>query len=343
MSSYSSASFGPNHYLGRQHSSTMKNSYLNETRGLADYMRGDFNPIVESLNFMPNVSSYDSLPGDGFGTWSTDDMKSRMDFRGQNLGTSDACDRLPCSANDYRNLPASISTQQYRIHGRRPGSVTRNQEVGHFDMLISHREQLTPCVPNFESNPYAIDDERTYDPKLIFGDACNTSMTTGVTLTRVNTELTSVGPSLHSRAMPQGMSNTTQSITASSTEGLHSGAIMMTPDSSTIGFLTNKLLASSDDGEISPTPTSGSGHPRAANRMRKAAPTLATGRRNLKSEPVYCPTEVGRSSPRTSELFSSRRNEKSGNEPSYRGDCGQIAYAFSIVIRDAVPIAFESR
>lgn len=286
MSNYSSASFNPNHYLGRQHSGTMKNSYLNETRGLADYMRGDFNPIVDSLDFMPNVSSYENLSGDGFSTWSTDDMKPRIDFRSQNLGTNDTCARLPCSANDYRNLPAPISTHQYRVHGRRPGSVTRNQEVGHFDMPVSHRDQLAPCLPNFESNPYATDDERAYDPKLLFGDACNLSMTTGVTMARVNGDLAPVGPPLHSHAVAQGMPATTHTVTPSTTEGPHSGAIMMTPDSSTIGFLTNKLLASSDDGEISPTPTSGSGQPRAANRTRKAAPTLATGRRNLKSEPV---------------------------------------------------------
>ncbi|KAH8859373.1 Basic leucine zipper bZIP transcription factor [Schistosoma japonicum] len=62
--------------------------------------------------------------------------------------------------------------------------------------------------------------------------------------------------------------------------------ITMTPDSSTIGFAGNKFGCSSDDGEASPTPTCSSGCPQTPGRTRKPAPTLATGRRNLKGELV---------------------------------------------------------
>ncbi|XP_018652405.1 hypothetical protein Smp_124600 [Schistosoma mansoni] len=62
--------------------------------------------------------------------------------------------------------------------------------------------------------------------------------------------------------------------------------ITMTPDSSTIGFSGNKFGCSSDDGEASPTPTCSSGCPQTPGRTRKPAPTLATGRRNLKGELV---------------------------------------------------------
>ncbi|KAF7255676.1 hypothetical protein EG68_07793 [Paragonimus skrjabini miyazakii] len=291
---YSSApaSFGPATYAGRDHSVELKN-YSNDTRGVTEYMRVDFNSVADTLNFASNTNAYDALHGDGFGNWSaspmdTDgEMKARLDFRAQTLSASNACPRLSCPTEDYRSSSVSVSGEQlYAVGGRRMGPAVRNQEIGHFDLLTSQREQLQQCLPTFETTGYSNTNGRAYDSKLLFnGGSTNASVAdinavAVVNLARI-TEPNANASLLRSRSAVPSASNLAQASETSITN-----SVMMTPDSSTTGFLTNKFGTSSDDGEISPTPTNSSGHPRTPGRMRKVAPTLATGRRNLKSEPV---------------------------------------------------------
>ncbi|KER34152.1 bZIP transcription factor [Opisthorchis viverrini] len=293
---YSSAppTFTSGLYGTREHPNDLKNGYLTESRSISEYMRGEYNPIVESLNFVSNTVSYDAVPSEGFSSWNPDavdpdsELKPRVDFRALTLGGSDMCSRHPCVTNDCRSLTNPVSEQLYGATGRQLSSLGRNQDVGQFD-LLSHRDHPPPL---FEVNGYNNVSRRAYESKLLFNGVSPTALTTNLNgssfgLMRTNSDPNSNPPLLHTRSVaPPTSVNSTKALAVSAGDVSVANSIMMTPDSSTAGFLTNKFATSSDDGEVSPTPTNTSSCSRTANRTRKAAPTLATGRRNLKNEPV---------------------------------------------------------
>ncbi|CAL8086548.1 unnamed protein product [Calicophoron daubneyi] len=184
-------------------------------------------------------------------------------------------------------MTASQPEQPYPTSNQRPGACglpDRNSDQDPFSLSTSRR-QPSGCPIPFEMNGYTPVDAMAYNPKSAFSAfsaaSLNDSSVHPIGHGKVTSDLNSVGPRMSGRCSARNAAKSTQALAVSATSP-NAGSSMMTPDSSTVGFLAQKFATSSDDGEVSPTVTNSSG----TNRTRKAAPTLATGRRNLKGEPV---------------------------------------------------------
>ncbi|CAM0512867.1 unnamed protein product [Fasciola hepatica] len=286
-------------YMTREHAHDLKSASstltYHETRPDSDYMHVDFNPIVESLNFASaGTSTYEPGPNSSFTTWTTNNasmdvveggLKCRLDFRSQLLGNGNSISRL---SDDFRS-----SEQLYGANNtRRPspqafGTNPRGlSELDHFHVTGSRMDSGQHCVTQFDMNGYPNVDTRnqqtvgkaTTVSNVLVGTT-GSGMTTAVC--RANTT-----PMISPRSSVPCQPTSTQTLMVSANENSMLNSAIMTPDSSTTGFALNKFTGSSDDGEVSPAPTTSSGRPQTPGRLRKAAPTLATGRRNLKGEMV---------------------------------------------------------
>lgn len=296
--------FNPSqNYMTREHAHDLKTTSAtlsyHDTRPDSEYMHVDFNPIVESLNFANSaVSTYESGPSGSFTNWATNDtstvdvaengLKCRVDFRSQLLGSGNSITRLP---DDFR-----VTDELYGgSSARRPppqqafGTNANPRGLGemdHFHLNGSRVDTRQHCVTQFDVNGYPNVDTRnqhtvgktTTISSVMVGNA-GTGLTTAAC--RGNTA-DIISPRSSAPCQP----TSTQTLIVSANENSLMNSAIMTPDSSTTGFALNKFAGSSDDGEVSPAPTTSSGRPQTPGRLRKAAPTLATGRRNLKGELV---------------------------------------------------------
>ncbi|VDO49804.1 unnamed protein product [Schistosoma margrebowiei] len=221
-----------------------------------------------------------------FGHWNTssltDDLKtnSRSGFRPHLI---DDTQQLSSCVNGFPVLSPTGNTTVFSNMNRCPTTCPTprhddlsGHQTGSHITAGSHTQHHAFQASGYCNIGDNIYENRTHSPS-------NLTCGQNILHSRINCDVKN--PPQASNRSSRSASTPTRLLVVSTASPVTS-TITMTPDSSTIGFSGNKFGCSSDDGEASPTPTCSSGCPQTPGRTRKPAPTLATGRRNLKGELV---------------------------------------------------------
>lgn len=261
-----------------------------------DLTQAHFTPFMDSLGFNATSSSYVPHPnstigaatggGGVFGGWMSETMDSILKGQTTDFQTSNTPSVCGQPTDAFHLTGNSLTDHLYaaQANGRAAalslsGSTARCIERDQFNLINQHQPRGTaPPPPTFAApyggqNGYQSGAGRNYNRPVPSLNIMN-SNAAGV-LTSDTSANFFAGRSIGS----------TQALSVSAASPMNCSS-MMTPDSSTAGYSTNRLGASSDESEVSPTPTNSSSAALTPNQTRKTAPTLATGRRNLKNEPV---------------------------------------------------------
>ncbi|CAH8475488.1 unnamed protein product [Schistosoma turkestanicum] len=280
--------------------SSITNNYHNGTRNNYMYQRNNllnsqYDNLTDSIAYNNNNNNdnsnnnnnseymnYSNMPENEFGHWNTssltDDLKinSRSGFRAHII---DDTQQLSSCVNGFPVLSPTGNATGFSNMNNCPTPRHEDHsghQTGSHITVSSHTQHHT-----FQSDGYRNINDNIYEN----GTHSPSNLNCGQTIlhSRINCDVknASQAPNRSSRS-----ASTPTRLLVVSTASPVTSTITMTPDSSTVGFSGNKFGCSSDDGEASPTPTCSSGCPQTPGRTRKPAPTLATGRRNLKGELV---------------------------------------------------------
>ncbi|VDQ10717.1 unnamed protein product, partial [Trichobilharzia regenti] len=229
-------------------------------------MTSQYDNITDAIPYNNDYMAYSNMSENEFGHWNgnslADDLKITPRTRFRPHGLDDAQQLSSCGDGFAVLSPPN---------GNQPsGSTTQHITTGG-----SHTQHHPP----YQSNGYCNLGERIYENTP--NSPTNLNCGQNLIHSRINCDTKNAPLSINRTS--RSASTPTRLLVVSTASPVTS-TITMTPDSSTIGFAGNKFTCSSDDGEASPTPTCSSGCPQTPGRARKPAPTLATGRRNLKGE-----------------------------------------------------------
>ncbi|CAH8837929.1 unnamed protein product [Trichobilharzia szidati] len=281
------------------HNGTRSNYNNYPSRG--NLMTSQYDNITDAIPYNNDYMAYSNMSENEFGHWNgggnslADDLKipPRSGFRPH--GLDDAQQLSSCgdgfavlsppngNMSDFQGMnrcPPSCPTPRHEEHsGNQSSGSTQHITTGGGGGGVSH----TQHHPAYQSNGYCNLGERIYENPS--NSPTNLNCAQNLIHSRMNCDIKNTTALSTNRSAQRSASTPTRLLVVSTASPVTS-TITMTPDSSTIGFAGNKFTCSSDDGEASPTPTCSSGCPQTPGRTRKPAPTLATGRRNLKGELV---------------------------------------------------------
>ncbi|CAH8500571.1 unnamed protein product [Schistosoma bovis] len=279
---------------------SVTNNYHNGTRNNYIYQRtnllnSQYDQLTDSIAYNDSNNNdnnnneymnYSNMPESEFGHWNTssltDDLKinSRSGFRPHLI---DDTQQMSSCVNGFPVLSPTGNTTVFSNMNRCPTTCPTprhddhsGHQTGSHITTGSHTQHHAFQASGYCNIGDNIYENRTHSPS-------NLTCGQNILHSRINCDVKN--PPQVSNRSSRSASTPTRLLVVSTASPVTS-TITMTPDSSTIGFSGNKFGCSSDDGEASPTPTCSSGCPQTPGRTRKPAPTLATGRRNLKGELV---------------------------------------------------------